>query len=99
MRITSDQHQQILRVTQQHAPSDACVWLFGSRLDDSARGGDVDLMVRTDTPIDNPALLAATLSSRISRAMHGRSVDVVLHAPNLVQLPIHDVALRNGVRL
>jgi hypothetical protein len=28
--------------------------------------------------------------------MHGRRVDVLLSAPNLRRLPIHDVALREG---
>jgi hypothetical protein len=40
--------------------------------------------------VDNPALIAAQLSARVSRAMHGRKVDVLLSAPNLMRLPIHD---------
>jgi hypothetical protein len=35
----------------------------------------------------------------ISRAMDGRKVDVVLLAPNLRRLPIHDIALQEGVVL
>ena len=40
--------------------------------------------------VDNPALIAAQLSARVSRAMHGLRVDVLLSAPNLMRLPIHD---------
>jgi predicted nucleotidyltransferase len=72
------------------------VRLFGSRLLDDARGGDVDLLVELPDAVEQPAMLAARLSTRISRAMDGRQVDVVLLAPNLRRLPIHDIALREG---
>jgi hypothetical protein len=55
--------------------------------------------VEIPSSVDRPAALAARLSARISRAMDGRSVDVVLLAPNLRRLPIHDLALREGVTL
>lgn len=54
------------------------VLLFGSRLDDTARGGDVDLLIELTEPVDNPAVLSATLSARISRVLDGRKVDVLL---------------------
>ncbi len=37
-----------------------------------------------------------SLSEQVSRLMDGNKVDVVLVAPNLPRLPIHDVALREG---
>ena len=70
--------------------------LFGSRLDDGARGGDLDLMLELPDPVANPALLAARLSAQVSRLMHGRKVDVLLSAPNLMRLPIHDMAFKEG---
>lgn len=75
------------------------VTLFGSRVDDRAKGGDVDLMVEVPNIIDEPALLSATVASRISHAMNGRKVDVILKAPNLKTQPIHEIATRNGVIL
>jgi hypothetical protein len=51
------------------------------------------------TPVEQPALLAATLSARVSRFMRGRKVDVVIHAPNLMRQPIHDIVLREGIVL
>jgi len=50
-------------------------------------------------PAEDPAPLAARIAGRISRAMQGRKVDVVLAAPNLKSLPIHEVARREGVLL
>jgi hypothetical protein len=51
---------------------------------------------RCRTPFDNPALMAAQMSAQVSRVMHGRKVDVRISAPNLMHLPIHDVAFKEG---
>jgi len=99
VRLTPDQIALIRSIVADLAGSDAGVRLFGSRLDDAARGGDVDLLVEVPQPVDTPAPLAARIAGRISRAMQGRKVDVVLLAPNLMRLPIHEEALRTGVKL
>lgn len=96
MRLTDQQIQIIRQLAQQVAGSQSRVRVFGSRLDDAAKGGDLDLMLELPEPVDNPALIAAQMSARVSRAMHGRKVDVLLSAPNLMRLPIHDVAFREG---
>lgn len=99
MRLSSHDLDAIRAGAAQVAGGGARVWVFGSRLDDAARGGDVDLLLEIDEPVAEPALLAAQLAARVSRALHGRKVDVVLKAPNLRHLPIHDIALQEGVRL
>ncbi|MDF1588741.1 MAG: nucleotidyltransferase domain-containing protein [Gammaproteobacteria bacterium] len=96
MRLTAQQIKRIAELVQAVAGTQARVYVFGSRLDDDARGGDLDLMLELSEPIDNPALLSAQLSAKISRAMHGRRVDVLLSAPNLARLPIHDIAVNEG---
>jgi predicted nucleotidyltransferase len=75
------------------------VRVFGSRLDEHSRGGDLDLLLSLPEPVDHPALLAATLAAKVSRSMHGRKVDVLIDAPNLKHLPIHEIALREGILL
>lgn len=99
MRLSQEHIMQLKRLAIEEAGPDARLRLFGSRLDDAARGGDVDLLLDIPEPVDNPAMLAARLSARASRVMRGRQVDVVLMAPNLKRLPIHEVALRTGVSL
>jgi predicted nucleotidyltransferase len=96
MRLTDDQTQAIRQVVRQVAGSQSRVRVFGSRLDDAAQGGDLDLMLELAEPVDNPALMAAQMSAQVSRIMHGRKVDVLLSAPNLMRLPIHDVAYKEG---
>lgn len=96
MRLTDHQTQAIRQLAHQLAGSGSRVRVFGSRLDDVARDGDLDLMLELPEPVDNPALLAAQMSAQVSRIMHGRKVDVVISAPNLMRLPIHDVAFKEG---
>lgn len=96
MRLSKDQARTIRRIVIEHAGKDAQVRLFGSRLDDTARGGDVDLLVELNRATPEPAVLAARISARVSRALNERNVDVVLLAPNLRHLPIHDTALDEG---
>jgi len=96
MRLTENQIQIIRQLACQIAGEQVRVRLFGSRLDDTALGGDIDLMLELPEPVDNPALLAAQMSAKISRAMHGRKVDILLSAPNLMHLPIHDIAFKEG---
>ena len=81
------------------APDAGAIRLFGSRLDNDARGGDIDLMVDFENPVENPAVLSARLAVRVSRAVCNRKVDVILHAPNLMSSSIHQIALDEGVVL
>ena len=99
MRLTTQQIEAIRADVAQVAGQAARVWLFGSRVHDHERGGDVDLLLDLDTPVAEPAELAARLSARVSRTLQGRKVDIVVKAPNLMNLPIHTVALEQGIRL
>ncbi len=99
MRLTPAQVATIKSTTHAVLGEGAQVTLFGSRTDDAQKGGDVDLMVEVSQPLAEPALVSARIASQISRAMHGRKVDVLLKAPNLLEQPIHRIAAQQGVRL
>ena len=99
MRLTPAQIDTIKSTTQAVLGEGALVTLFGSRVDDQAKGGDVDLMIEVHQNLQEPALIAARIASQISRAMHGRKVDVLLKAPNLLEQPIHRIARQQGVAL
>lgn len=99
MRLTARQITAIRQSATQLAGDAARVWLFGSRVRDDARGGDVDLLLELDEPVAEPAQLSARLAARVSRAMYGRKVDVLIKAPNLLHLPIHAIALAEGIRI
>ena len=48
MRLQSKEIQTILRVAKDIYGDGVKVYLFGSRLDDKKRGGDIDLLIRTE---------------------------------------------------
>lgn len=96
MRLTEEQIESIRRIVGDVAGPAAQVSVFGSRLRDDARGGDLDLLVEVPSRVEHPAALSARLATRISRTMQGRRVDVLLLAPNLRRLPIHEIALGEG---
>ena len=54
MRLTPTQSRLIVATVRQQLGAQATVFLFGSRLDDVAKGGDVDILVETD---QQPSLL------------------------------------------
>jgi predicted nucleotidyltransferase len=99
MRLTDHQIAAIRILAHQLAGTQSRVRVFGSRIDDTKQGGDLDLMLELPDPVENPAFLAAQLAAKVSRLMNGRKVDVLLSAPNLMRLPIHDVAFKEGVIL
>lgn len=99
MRISLNHQQLIAKRIKELAGSDAQVKLFGSRLDDKAKGGDVDLLVILSSIVEEPATLASTISAQLMRALNGRKVDVLLDAPNLETLAIHEMARKEGVLL
>ena len=99
MRLTDRQAAKIVQLARQVTGVPVEVRVFGSRLSDRAKGGDLDLLIELPEPETNPALLAARLSAKVSRLMDGRKVDILLSAPNLMRLPIHEIALREGRKL
>ncbi len=70
--------------------------LFGSRVDDAAKGGDVDLYIETPMSLGiwRKAQLLAELEKRL-----GLPVDLVLHTLNEPEKPIHRIAKLTGVPL
>ena len=99
MRLDAKSVELIREVVLAEAGPQARVRLFGSRVNDQARGGDVDLLLEMPQPPANAARLASAVAGRVSRALHGRRVDVLIDAPGLRRLPIHEVAIGQGVLL
>ena len=47
MRLTPSQHSAIRTTATEIFGEDVIIWLFGSRVDDDKRGGDIDLLIET----------------------------------------------------
>lgn len=99
MRLTTQQKTMIKQVVLELCSADTNVFLFGSRLDDNKKGGDIDLLIQIEHEVTNPALLAAQIQAKVMRQIGEQKIDVLLMAPNLTHFPIHDVAFEQGVLL
>jgi uncharacterized protein len=96
MRLTSDQVLTILGTASRVSGGHALVYLFGSRLDDRARGGDVDLLI--ETPHGLTLLERARLKLELEEGL-GLPVDVVSRARDAAPTPFQRIALAGAVRL
>lgn len=99
MRLNSTEIAAIKKAADKTFGPQAEVRLFGSRVDDSARGGDIDLLVTVPYSVDNPALSMAKMETAVIMALGDRKIDVVLNAPNLNKSEIHAIAQEHGVLL
>ncbi|MGA7982402.1 MAG: nucleotidyltransferase domain-containing protein [Chromatiaceae bacterium] len=103
MRLTPSQIQLVKEAVTQQFGSNARVWLFGSRTDDSRRGGDFDLYVETD--LDDPSAvidrkLALLAQLHAEPDFDGEKIDLIVK-PALPgpYPPIYELARRQGVPL
>jgi len=78
------------------AGADAEVFLFGSRLDDAARGDDVDIYIESAATLS--PLRQAELKLRLE-ALLGLPVDLVVALKGMPQTPFQRIARHTGMRL
>jgi predicted nucleotidyltransferase len=84
-----------VRQTLLNADPNGRIWLFGSRADDSRRGGDIDLYFEASQPISLKTSLA--LEYRLT-SLCDMKVDLLIRNPGQADQPIHAIA-RKGIPL
>jgi predicted nucleotidyltransferase len=95
MRFEKSEALTAVGVVRKHLGTSAAVWLFGSRVDDAQKGGDVDLYVETDEV--NLAIPIARARGKLAVVL-GRYVDLVVNNHTREE-PIYEVAKSQGVLL
>lgn len=95
MRLSPEQIADIRQAVAELFGSDARVWLFGSRTDDQAIGGDIDLLVETTARPDLRQTLRAQV--RLEQQL-GEPVDLITSTPQ-PQRPIERIARLTGIPL
>jgi predicted nucleotidyltransferase len=101
MRLTAQQQDSIRATVAETFGSDATVRLFGSRVDDTRRGGDIDLLVST-MQSDVATLMRAEIAllTKLHMRLGEQKIDVLLDYPSRkVRPPIFNIALETGVLL
>ncbi len=79
--------------------TDVVIRLFGSRVDDSQRGGDIDLLIETHRTLDNRFNEECKLAARLYIILGGRKVDVLLKDELTQVQSIHTQAIKTGIVL
>lgn len=104
MRLSTQQIQTVKAAVARHFGPGARVWLFGSRLDDAARGGDYDFYLETelndpDQIIERKLKLLAELHA--SPDFEDEKIDIVIRPTAAwgVDFPICRIARQQGVAL
>jgi predicted nucleotidyltransferase len=93
MRIT-DAEKDVLVSSVRQADHNARIWLFGSRLDDSKKGGDIDIAVLSPL-IHIPERMPIRRS--ILDCIGERKIDIVVSADGTD--PFFQLAVETGIRL
>lgn len=99
MRLDPSTRQCIHDEVRQLLGDDSQILLFGSRVDDAQRGGDIDLLIEPATRIDNRVQLECTLAARLYIALGGRKVDVLINDQDIANSAVVRLALEHGIRL
>jgi len=99
MRLSQADRDLIKTTVADRLGSKASVRLFGSRTDESRRGGDIDLFIETPEAVEGRLGLECALAVELERAFEGRHIDVVITAPNLPERPIDAIARSTGIML
>ena len=96
MRLTSEQIRRIIARVRLEGGDKARVYVYGSRLDDQARGGNLDLLVETDEELR--PMEKAGLKIHLEREM-GIAVDILAVRRGAARTPFQRIAYAKAVAL
>ena len=99
MRLTADQIQTIRKIARRVLGAGARVSVFGSRVQDDRKGGDIDLFFETDDLLDNRAEALCQLHGGLTLALGERKIDIILKDANTPPAPVFEIAKRTGIQL
>jgi len=105
MRITPEQKNAIIETVSTFFGSQARVYLFGSRVDDNARGGDIDLFIQWNETHDDTKIPADRMSKKIDflvslkQKIGDQKIDLVIQTHHDSQKPIYQIAKEQGILL
>ena len=99
MRLDPKAIEIITSRTKSVIGEDIAIWLFGSRVDDQLKGGDIDLLIEVNHKLENRVAVACQINAKIQIALGAQRLDIILKDVETANLPIHERAKKNGIRL
>jgi predicted nucleotidyltransferase len=97
MRITDREKKIIRDAARSIFGPDVSIFLFGSRVGDTVKGGDIDLYIETTRP--SPLQNKISFLSRLKWELDDQRIDVVVNAPDKKDRAIYHIARQTGVRI
>ncbi|WP_394752637.1 nucleotidyltransferase domain-containing protein [Crenothrix sp.] len=101
MRLTPAQQATIRSTVAETFGEEANVWLFGSRVDDNKRGGDIDLLIETQQA-DVAVIVRAEMAllTKLQMKLGEQKIDVLVDYPTRQYTPaIFTIAKQTGIQL
>lgn len=101
MRLTEEELGIIRKTFNKYFTNEDHLWLFGSRVDDRKRGGDIDFYIETmEENVSKANTQKLDFIISLKQLLGDQKIDVILNQLKLQHsLPIYKEAKTTGVRL
>jgi predicted nucleotidyltransferase len=99
MRLSEYEQKTIRDLARETFGRDSRVFIFGSRVDDTRRGGDIDILIQTNLSGRTARARKIHYVVALKKKIGDREIDVVIKGNDSRHKPIFDVALEEGVEL
>ena len=99
MRVNTSEIKAIKTTASKWFGADCIVRLFGSRVDDGAKGGDIDLHIATPSPELVRVKTEIGFTLDLQDAIGEQQIDVVVQATDTTDRPIDRIAKEKGIIL
>ncbi len=97
MRLSMEVKTQIVNYAKRHFGENIRIYLFGSRVDDNKKGGDIDLFIEDVKTIDMSMQIA--FLKDIYKYVTQRKIDLLIKTPLTADKPVFHTAKQEGILL
>lgn len=97
MRLNDIQIKKIVNLAKENFGDDIKLFLFGSRANDSLKGGDIDLMLETNEHIDMK--IKIEFLSKIFKYITERKIDLIIFDRTSIKSEIYKIAKKDGIAI
>jgi len=99
MRLTTFEKETILKVIHSQFGNEVKIWLFGSRVSDQKRGGDIDLFLETPQNFLEAWKHKIIAVSLLQIQLGDQKIDVIVRSADDADRPIYQIAKHTGILL
>jgi predicted nucleotidyltransferase len=99
MRLSEYEQKTIKQTAGQIFGDEAKVYLFGSRVDDNLRGGDIDIYIEINSNVEKVLEKKIRFLVELEKAIGEQKIDVVINNGSGSNKLIYQVARSSGIQL